>query len=88
MDRALKEQINTIYGVLTSRYMPTSNAVAANQITAAGRALAFTMMLSLNGIQVITDGCTYRRDHIPACTLAECLEMMPDYALRHADAAR
>jgi hypothetical protein len=43
------------------------------------------MMLSLNGLQVITDGCSYSRDRIPACTFRECLEIMPDYPLRHAD---
>jgi len=43
------------------------------------------MMLSLNGLQVITDGCSYRRDRIPMCSLEECLKAVPDYPLRHVD---
>jgi hypothetical protein len=35
---------------------------------------------------VITDGCSYRRDQVPACTFARCLELQPDYALRRAEA--
>jgi hypothetical protein len=85
-DVAWKLQANTMYGVLASLHMPTSNAVAANVITAHARAEAFAMMLSMNGIQVITDGCSYRRDQIPACTFRECLRRQEDYPLRRADA--
>ena len=34
---------------------------------------------------MLTDGCSYRRDRVPACTFRECLEQQPDYPLRHAD---
>jgi len=71
-----------MYGVLACAHLPTNNAVAANQITATARAGAFAMILTLNGLQVITDGCTYRRDQIPACTFSECLRRQPDYPLR------
>lgn len=80
----LKLKANTIYGALSSPFLDTHNPVAANQITATARAEGFALMLSLNGLQIITDGCTYRRDRIPAGTFAECLEIMPDYPLRHA----
>ncbi|QGJ69324.1 Hypothetical protein PBC10988_9980 [Planctomycetales bacterium 10988] len=82
---AWKVQANSMYGVIASRCYVTNNFVAANVITSQGRSLAYVMMQSLNGIQVITDGCTYRKDRIPACTFAECLQQMPDYPLRHAD---
>ena len=85
-DLAWKLHANTMYGILACPDLDTNNFVAANQITATGRALAFLMVNSLNGIQVITDGCTYRRDQIPACTYAECLEIQPDYPLRRAEA--
>jgi hypothetical protein len=84
-DFAWKMQGNTMFGVLVCRHYPTNNVVAGNYITAQARALAFAMMQSLNGLQVITDGCSYRRDRIPACTYAECLAAKPDYPLRHVD---
>ena len=84
-EKAWKSLANTIYGVLASKHTATGNVVAANVTTGTARALAFTMISALNGLQVITDGCTYRRDRIPACTYAECLRRMPDYPLRHAD---
>jgi hypothetical protein len=40
---------------------------------------------ALNGVQVITDGCTYRRDQIPACNFSECLARRPDYTLHRAE---
>ena len=82
---AWKLQANTMFGILASRHHPTCNVVAGNVITAQGRAEAYALMMALNGIQVITDGATYRRDRIPACAFAECVELMPDYPLRHAD---
>jgi hypothetical protein len=82
MERAWKEQANTMYGVLASEHLPTQNFVAANIITATARANAWIMTMVLNGIQTITDGVTYRRDQIPACTFAECLRRCPDYPLR------
>jgi hypothetical protein len=84
-DIAWKYQANTMYGVLACEHMATNNAVAANQITATGRAKAYALMLTTNGFQVITDGCTYRRDQIPACTLAECLRKQPDFLVRRAE---
>lgn len=84
-DKAWKEQVNSLYGVVASQFLPTNNVVAANVITATARALAFALHLSLNGVQVITDGCTYRRDQIPAGTLAECLAGCPDYPINRAD---
>lgn len=83
---AWKQTANTAYGVFASPHLPTNNVVAANQVTAHARAEAFLMMLSLNGIQVITDGCTYRADQVPAVTFAECLRLQPDYPVRRAEA--
>lgn len=85
MDMTWKLVANSLFGVLCCQHFPVNNVVAANRITATARAIAFAMQMSLNGIQVITDGCTYRRDQIPACTFAECLERQPDYPLRRAD---
>lgn len=85
-EKALKEQANTLYGVLGSRFKDACNFVAANVTTAQARAEAFALVQSLNGFQVITDGCTYRRDQIPACTFAECLRIHPDYPIRRAEA--
>jgi hypothetical protein len=50
LELAWKRQANTIYGVLTSMHQGTSNAVAGNVITAAGRAGAFAMIHALDGI--------------------------------------
>jgi hypothetical protein len=71
-----------MYGILASEHLPTQNFVAANVITATARANAWMMAMALNGIQVITDGVTYRRDQIPSCTFAECIRRCPDYPLR------
>ena len=84
-DRAWKQLVNTIYGVLANPHYQVGNAVAANQITAAGRARAWAMVACLNGIQVVTDGCTFRADQVPACTLAECLRLQPDFLVRRAE---
>jgi hypothetical protein len=51
-----------MYGAVASQHLPTNNVVAANVITATARALALAMQMSLNGVQVITDGTTYRSD--------------------------
>ena len=82
---AWKLTSNALYGILGSAYLVTGNCVAANVITAHGRAAAFAMFQSLNGLQLATDGCTYRLDRIPRCTFAQCLAAQPDYQLRHAD---
>jgi hypothetical protein len=83
-DMAYKQQANTLFGVLASPHKVTNNIVAANVITARARAGAFALVLALNGFQVNTDGCSYRRDQIPACTLAECLRRCPDYPVSRA----
>lgn len=81
-ERAWKEQANTMYGVLASGHLATQNFVAANIITATARANAWVTAMVLNGMQTITDGATYCRDQIPACTFDECLRRCPDYTLR------
>jgi len=85
VELTLKLKANTLFGVISSQHHPTNNVVAGNFITAHARAEAYGMMMSLNALQVVTDGCWYRRDRIPACTFRECLDRMPDYPLRHAD---
>jgi hypothetical protein len=82
---AWKRHVNTAYGVLGGRFHDTNNFVAANVITARVRAEAFAMSMALNSHQTITDGCTYRRDQIPAVPLAECLRISPDYPIRRAE---
>ena len=86
LERAWKEQANTMYGVLASKHLSTQNFLAANIITSTARANAWVISLALNGIQVITDGASYRRDQIPACTFGECLCRCPDYPLRRPEA--
>jgi hypothetical protein len=85
-DRVWKTTANAVYGVLASEHLPSSNFVAANQVTATARALAFALSQGLNAIQTITDGCTYRCDQIPACSYAECLRQQPGYPLQRAEA--
>lgn len=81
----LKLLVNTIYGVVASRHLATNNVVCANIITGTARALAFAMQTFLNGFQVITDGCIYRRDQIPACTFAECLKKAREYTIHRVE---
>jgi hypothetical protein len=81
-DLALKIQANSMYGLLGSKLHKVANVVAANVITARARTEAYIMMTSLNGLQVITDGCSYRRDRIPSCSFEECLDRKPDYCLQ------
>ena len=76
---------NSLYGAIASPHFAVGNAVAANVITAAARAAAWAIFQALNGFQVVTDGCTYRRDQIPALSLAECLALQPDYQVRRAE---
>jgi hypothetical protein len=83
-EKGCKVMVNSLYGVTASPHLATNNVVAANVITATARALAFALQMSLNGVQVITDGCTYRRDQIPAGTLADCLAACPDYPINRA----
>jgi hypothetical protein len=83
---AWKQHANSMYGVTASRYLVTNNVVCANVITATARALAFAMQMSLNGVQVITDGCTYHRDQIPATSFADCLDIDVEYPIRRREA--
>jgi len=53
----LKLAANTLFGVISSQHQPANNVVAANFITAHARAEAFGMMMCLNALQVVTDGC-------------------------------
>src|SRR5262249_29832310 len=80
-EKGYKETANTAYGVISSRFLGVNNVVAANYITATARALAFAMQMALNGYQVITDGCNYRRDQVPARTFKECLARYGDYPI-------
>ena len=77
---------NSLFGAIASRHFPVGNVVAANIITAAGRAAAWAIFQALNGFQVVTDGCTYRRDQIPEVPLAECLRLDPDYLICRVEA--
>jgi hypothetical protein len=85
LGKCIKLITNTMYGILASPLMDCNNVVAANVITDKARALAFAMHLSLNGIQVITDGVSFRRDQIPAGTLCDVLPVNPDYPLKRAE---
>jgi hypothetical protein len=85
LDHAWKQQGNTVYGVLASPHHVVNNMVAANIITAMARARALALSQALNAIQTITDGCTYRRDEIPALTYAACLRRQPDYPIHRAE---
>ena len=52
----LKLFINTLYGCLASPFFRISNAVVANNITAAARVGAWQMAKALGSVQSITDG--------------------------------
>jgi len=56
---AMKLVGNVNYGVSASPLMPICNVVVANNITAAGRCGLWCMLMALNGVQGITDGCAY-----------------------------
>jgi hypothetical protein len=79
--RVWKETANSLYGVLASRHVGVHSVVAANVVTGTARAAAYALTQSLNALQVVTDGCVYRRDRVPAATLADCLRAAPDYPL-------
>lgn len=86
LELAWKQQANAMYGVLASPHFCTQNVMAANQITAQARALAFLLSQTLNAVQIITDGCTYRKDQIPSCTYEQCLQIQADYPIRRGEA--
>ncbi len=79
-----KTLANTVYGVFASPFLPTSNPVAGNIITATARAAAYAMTQATNALLVITDGVLYRKDRVPADTFAKRLKNNPDYPLLHA----
>ena len=76
-----KTLANTVYGVFACSFLPTSNPVAANVITATARAVAYAMKQSLNGLLVITDGVLYRRDRIPTGRFTDRMKQNPEYPL-------
>lgn len=82
---AWKVHANSMYGVLACAHLPTNDMVAGNVVTAWARAAAFALSQSLNAIQTVTDGCTFRLDQIPACTFEECVATMPEYPVRRAE---
>jgi hypothetical protein len=84
-EMSAKATANTVYGVLASKHKATFNVMAANQVTAIARAIVFITGQSLNAIQTITDGCTYRADQVPSMTFEETLKALPSYLIRRAD---
>ncbi len=84
-EQAFKLITNSTYGVLAAPYYCVNNFVAANVITATARAGAYVSTQALNAVQTITDGCTYRRDQIPAARFADCLLVHSDYPIRRAE---
>jgi hypothetical protein len=65
LQETLKNFNNTIYGIHASYFIKINNHVASNYITTTCRALAWMMITSLNGVQVITDGTTLSMNDIP-----------------------
>jgi hypothetical protein len=59
LDGLLKLMVNTLYGVLASRFFPVGNAVLANTITARARVGVWMVAKALGLRQVITDGGIY-----------------------------
>ncbi len=82
-DHAMKVQLNSIYGILSSKRLSAGNLIAANVVTACARARAFALAMSLNGILLITDGVVYRRDMVPAKSFRELLQADINYPLHH-----
>lgn len=85
LGKCMKLLANSMYGILASPHKVCNNIVAANVITDIGRVLALAMHMSLNGIQVITDGVTIRRDQVPAGTLTNILRKHPDYPVKRVE---
>ncbi len=85
------EQVRGLFGGSLLRALANpdhaiGNVVAANVITAAAGAAAWSILQTLNGYHVFGEHCSYRRDQIPALPLAGCLKMQPDYPARRAEA--
>jgi hypothetical protein len=58
-EKFIKLLINTLYGVICSRYFRWSNTIVANNITARARGEIWMIRAALGGKQSITDGCQY-----------------------------
>lgn len=58
-ERFIKLLINTLYGIICSRYFEWSNTIVANNITARARGEIWMIRAALGGKQSITDGCQY-----------------------------
>src|SRR5205823_6636686 len=59
LDGLLKLLVNTLYGVLASRFFPVGNSVLANTITARARVGVWMVAKALGLRQTITDGGIY-----------------------------
>jgi hypothetical protein len=65
MDNLLKLMVNTVYGVMASRYFPIGNTVVGNNITARARVGVWMLAKSLGLRQSITDGGIYTPGSVP-----------------------
>ncbi len=64
LDGMLKLMVNTVYGVLASRYFAIGNTVLANNITARARVGVWMVAKALGLRQCITDGGIYTPDRV------------------------
>ena len=64
LEQLVKLIINTIYGVISSRYFDISNVIVSNNTTARARINVWLASRALNGLQSITDGFAYQPDYI------------------------
>lgn len=64
MDEMLKNCINTVYGVLVSRFFRVGNTCLGNNITARARVGVWMMAKALGCRQTITDGGAYRPEEV------------------------
>jgi hypothetical protein len=65
LDGMLKLMINTLYGVMASRFFTVGNTVVANNITARARVAVWMLAKALRLRQCITDGGIY--EHTAVC---------------------
>jgi DNA polymerase family B len=63
-DTVLKLLINTLYGIIGSRFFPIGNTIVANNITARGRRGVWMLAKALHLRQTITDGGIYTPDKV------------------------
>jgi hypothetical protein len=64
MDATLKLTVNTVYGVLASRFFPVGNTVLANNITGRARLGVWMLAKAMGLRQTITDGGAYAPDAV------------------------